>query len=181
MAASAEIIPLTGLGQFPTRRDKFVLAYAESASAIDFMVRTWGRAALVTLIGSYATGVTDDVAFGRALGVDVAAFGDAWLTDIGASKPVAQGPRPDPPGPLPPGWSAVPAGSVAPAPPSASLSSTPNLRAPIVPVATPGVAATDQGGAAGDGVAWLFALVAVVLAAAGIGLVLVRQRHRDPR
>ena len=104
-----ELIPLGGLsGQFPTRRDKFALAYAESASALDFMVRRYGRDSFVKLVQSYAGGVTDDAAFVAALGVDMAGFETAWLADIGADVPVAHGPKPDPVGPLPSGWSASP-------------------------------------------------------------------------
>ena len=81
------LIPLDGLiGQFPTTADRFFLAYAESVSAVDYMVRTYGKDALVALIRSYADGRTDDEAFKAALGVDITAFGDAWLADVGASS-----------------------------------------------------------------------------------------------
>jgi len=82
-------------------RDKFALAYAESASAIDFLVRTYGKDALVTLVHSYAGGVTDDAALMGALGVDMAGFNAAWLADLGAGTPLPRGPQPDPTGPLP--------------------------------------------------------------------------------
>ncbi len=37
------IIPLDGLaGQFPTTRDQFFLAYGESVSAVDYLVRKYG-------------------------------------------------------------------------------------------------------------------------------------------
>jgi hypothetical protein len=104
------IIPLEGLaGLFPTTRDRFSLAYAESVSAVDFLVRTYGEEALVRLITSYADGVTDDEAFQAALGMRMAAFDDAWMASIGATRPEPLGPRPAPPGPLPSGWSASPA------------------------------------------------------------------------
>jgi hypothetical protein len=107
---AGSIIPLEGLaGLFPTTRDRFSLAYAESASAIDFLVRTYGEEALVRLITSYADGVTDDEAFQAALGMRMAAFDDAWMASIGASRPAPYGPQPAPPGPLPSGWSASPA------------------------------------------------------------------------
>ena len=70
-ARDGSIIPLDGLtGEFPATGDRFSLAYAESVSAVDFMVRKYSKAALVSLIRSYATGVTDDEAFRAALGVD---------------------------------------------------------------------------------------------------------------
>jgi len=40
-------MPLTALdGQFPTTADRFSLAYAESVSALDYLIRTYGQAAL---------------------------------------------------------------------------------------------------------------------------------------
>ncbi len=105
---SAEIMPLRALvGRFPTTADRFSLAYDESVSAIDYLIRTHGQDALVSLIRSYADGVSDDVAFEAALGVNVAAFEAAWLADLGAEEPLAFGPRPAPPGPLPPDWTAA--------------------------------------------------------------------------
>jgi hypothetical protein len=45
------MIPLDGLvGQFPTTVDQFTLAYGESVSAVDFMIRKYGQPALVKLI-----------------------------------------------------------------------------------------------------------------------------------
>jgi hypothetical protein len=108
-ARDDSVIPLPGLsGQFPTNGDGFRLAYAESASAIDYFVRTHGQEALVALIGSYADGKTDDEAFRAAIGQDVEAFNAAWLTDLGATTPVRFGPQPAPLGPLPPGWVGAP-------------------------------------------------------------------------
>ena len=107
-ARSGAIMPLRALvGRFPTTADRFSLAYDESVSAIDFLIRTYGQDALVGLIRSYADGVSDDIAFERALGVNVAGFEAAWLADLGIEEPPAYGPRPAPPGPLPPGWSAA--------------------------------------------------------------------------
>lgn len=158
----ATIIPLTGLGQFPTTADKFVLAYAESVSAIDFLVRTHGRAALVSLIGSYASGVTDDDAFTSALGMDMSAFDDAWLADIDATRLEPAGPRPDPPGPLPAGWTTAPDPVPAGSPPSpagttcpgctspSALPSLPASASPGTPVRQPTAAtASDPAGPAG--------------------------------
>ena len=99
------IIPLDGLdGAFPTTRDRFFLAYAESVSAVDRIVRANGRDALVRLIRSYRAGVSDDDAFQAALGRTVAGFQADWLAELGATAPPKSGPRPAPAGPLPPGW-----------------------------------------------------------------------------
>ena len=54
--ADRDLAPLAGLsGGFPNG-DRFFLAYAESVSAVDYMVRTYGKPALVKLIRSYAKG-----------------------------------------------------------------------------------------------------------------------------
>lgn len=99
------IMPLAALdGQFPTTADRFSLAYAESVSALDYLIRTYGQAALVNLIHAWGGGVADDQAFHSALGVDVAGFQAGWLTAIGAPEPSPVGPKPAPPGPVPPGW-----------------------------------------------------------------------------
>ena len=94
-ARSGHLIPLDGLsGQFPNGND-FFLAYAESVAAVDFMIKTYGKDALVTLIRSYAGGRTDDEAFTDALGVDTAAFTAAWFKDVNAKPPTAYGPQPE--------------------------------------------------------------------------------------
>ena len=104
-ARSGTIIPLEGLvGAFPTTRDRFFLAYAESVSAVDDIVADHGQEALVGLIRSYADGVSDDEAFTAALGMDVASFEQSWLDGVGAQVPVRHGPQPAPGGPLPEGW-----------------------------------------------------------------------------
>lgn len=112
------LIPLDGLvGQFPTNTDGFYLAYAESVSAVEYLVRTHGQDPLVSLIRSYANGRTDDEAFSAALGVDMSAFGAAWLEDLGAAAPTRYGPQSAPPGPIPSAW-LVESGATA--PPAAS-------------------------------------------------------------
>jgi len=104
-AADGSIIPLDGLaGAFPTTEQRFFLAYAESVSAVDRIVRVNGRDALVKLIRSYHDGVSDDDAFKAALGRDVAGFEADWLAELGAKPPVRVGPKPAPVGPLPSGW-----------------------------------------------------------------------------
>lgn len=112
---SGDLMPLRALvGQFPSTADKFSLAYDEAVSAIDYMVRTYGREALVKLIRSYADGVSDDAAFSAALGVDTADFEAGWLADLGFPAPKPLGPQPPPVGPLPPGWNGIPVGTPGP-------------------------------------------------------------------
>jgi hypothetical protein len=163
---SGSVIPLDGLGgQFPTTRDQFFLAYGESVSAVDFLVRTHGKDALVSLVRSYADGVTDDEAFTAGIGQDVAAFQAAWLADLGARAPTAVGPQVGPAGPLPPGWAAQP-GAPAPGATGVPLASA----APGAPAVRP----------AGDGVPdlALAGLVVVGLAVLVVAFVGVRARRR---
>jgi hypothetical protein len=156
---SGDIIPLDGLtGQFPTTRDQFFLAYGESVSAVDYLVRTSGRDALVKLVRSYADGVTDDEAFTTGVGQDVASFQAAWLADLGAKAPSAVGPQPGPAGPLPAGWadaSGVPAASTTPG----------------------GGTASPASGGADDGlVPWLLLVLSVIVGAAILGVFFLRAR-----
>jgi hypothetical protein len=130
---SGSIIPLDGLaGAFPTTRERFFLAYAESVSAVDRIVRVNGPDALVKLIRSYADGVSDDEAFQAALGRDVAGFEADWLAELGARPPTRRGPVAAPAGPLPEGWSGPVAnpsfevtGSTPPTTPGAPIPSRP--------------------------------------------------------
>ncbi len=150
-ADDGTLIPLSGLtGQFPTARDAFYLAYAESVAAVDYLVRLHGQDALVELIRSYSLGRTDDEAFGDALGVDTAAFETAWFASVGATVPAKVGPRPDPTGPLPPDWTSsgptpTPTGSGQPSPSATPVPSGPaggeDDGAPLLPIALAALAA----------------------------------------
>jgi hypothetical protein len=156
-ARSGAIMPLRALvGRFPTTSDRFSLAYDESVSAIDFLIRTYGQDALVGLIRSYADGVSDDLAFERALGVNVAGFEAAWLADLGIEEPPAYGPRPAPPGPLPPGW-------------TAAVQPTPRPGASSPPLASPRPSGSN-GDLAEPVLIGVIAVIAVVLA---VGLFVV--------
>jgi len=154
-AGNRTLMPLNSLaGQFPTAGDRFGLAYAESVSAIDFMVTTYGKPALVSLIRSYADGRTDDQAFKDALGVDTSGFEAAWVQSIGATEPVAAGPRPAPTGALPPGWTS--GGAVG---------------------ATPAPSSGNPAPAAGSDAGWLTIVVAVIAIALVVGGVLLASRR----
>jgi hypothetical protein len=164
--------PLSGLtAQFPTRQEAFFLAYSESVAAVDFLVRRFGRDALVRLVRAYAGGVTDDEAFRAALGVDLAGFEAAWLADLGAPPPTRYGPQPAPPGPIPDDWRAGP-GSSPQAGPSAGIDgSGPSPTAP-----GPALPGDGAGADVGRGVA-VVGLVLLGLAAVGVGLALRRRRR----
>lgn len=166
-AADGTLMPLEGLsGAFPTASDRTVLAYAESVAAVDHIVRVHGRDALVKLIRSYATGVSDDEAFEAALGVDVAAFEAGWLDELGATPPVRHGPQPAPPGPVPPGWSGLPGPDPAP-----------------VATATPGTGTPGSPSSSGGDAppAWvLIGLVVVGTVAAALLVIRRRSALRGP-
>jgi hypothetical protein len=128
---------------------------------VDYLIRTHGQDAIVALIRSYAEGRTDDEAFSDALGVDMSAFGEAWLADLGAAAPTRYGPQPAPPGPIPDAWLAEP-GASAPAPSGDAA-------------ATAGPSSSSSPGTQGDDDATtllviLIAVAAVVLIVLGIAL-----------
>lgn len=121
------IMPLRALAaQFPTTQERFYLAYSESVAAVAFLVERYGRDAMVKLVRSYADGVSDDEAFSRALGVDLAGFEQAWLESIGAPTPSPFGPQPAPAGNVPADWrgAAATPGTVAGSSPSPGASAT---------------------------------------------------------
>jgi hypothetical protein len=163
--ANGTLIPLDGLtGQFPTSFDGFSLAYAESVSAVDYLIEAHDEAALVSLIRSYADGLTDDEAFTAALGMDMSAFGAAWLDSLGAAAPTRYGPQPAPPGPVPSAWLGEPGGG---GPPASSG------EAPSSPGASPG-----DGSATSDLSGPVLVVVLVVIVVAAIVVVSVRRRRR---
>jgi hypothetical protein len=168
-ADDGELIPLDGLtGQFPTG-DGFFLAYAESVSAVDHLMRTHGEDALVELISSYADGRTDDEAFQAAIGMDVAAFDAAWQAELGAAPPVRNGPQPAPAGPQPAGWGVAPASPAVPGatagPGEATAAASEAARPPT------GAPTEPSGGAVAIGI------IAGLLGLAAVGLIALRARR----
>ncbi len=174
-AVSADtLIPLDGLiGQFPTG-EGFFLAYAESVSAVDFMIRTYGSDALVAVVRSYKDGRTDAEAFQKGLGVDAAAFEAAWIADLGAKAPTRYGPQPAPAGPVPSAWLGE-GGAAAPTA-TAGAAALGTAAAPVGP-ASPLPAGGNGGGDA------TLAILAVlgVSAVAVVALVSWRSRRRAGR
>jgi hypothetical protein len=167
-ARNKTIMPLDGLiGAFPTTRDRFFLAYGESVSAVDWIVANKGRDALVQLIRSYHDGVSDDEAFTSAIGMDVAAFEQAWLDAYHAEVPPRLGPQPAPVGPLPEGWSG--AAPNATSRPGASPGTT---SAPGSPIGQPG------GAASGVNAPLLLAAAIVGVAILAVAVAYARSRRR---
>jgi hypothetical protein len=104
-AKSKTLMPLSALtGQFPTAQARFYLAYAESVSAVSYLVGKYGQPAFQKLMTAYRGGASDDEAFTAAFGVDTAAVNKAWLETNGITAPPSYGPQPAPTGPLPSGW-----------------------------------------------------------------------------
>ncbi len=166
---AGSLMPINALvGQFPTAGDRFGLGYAESASAVAFMVRKYGKPALVQLIRSYHEGRTDDEAFQAALGVDLAGFDAAWVADLGTTEQNALGPQPAPPGPVPPGWegSGVIPGTIPTAVPTSP------------PVASAAPSPIGPDGASGSPLAAV--IVVAIVALVIVGLVVVAMRRRRP-
>lgn len=143
------LIPLSALaGSYPRQGDRIPLAYAEGASAVDFLVRAHGEAAMVALVRAYADGVSDDRAFTSAIGRTFATFEQEWLADLGAEVPARYGPQPPPPGPLPPGWtSASPAPGPTQAPGAQTAGPAPAAPRTPAPTAGPGPEAANGAGA----------------------------------
>ena len=177
-AADGTLIPLDGLvGQFPTSADRFLQAYAESTGAVDYMVKTYGKDALVKLIRSYADGRTDDEAFKAALGVDASAFDAGWLASVNGKAPTKYGPQPGAPGPVPAGWSA---GSGA--APGATPGTGQGAAAPTTGASQP--TGASSGGTVGDdqGVeTWVIAFLAIVGGLVAVMIVALARQSRRSR
>jgi hypothetical protein len=172
-AANSSLMPLAAIGgQFPTSQDRFFLAYAESVSAVDYFIRTYGQPALVKLLQTYGTGASDDEAFQAATGADMAAFDRAWQSSTGVKALASYGPQPAPTGPLPPGWGPNGAsGGARVASPSAA------------PTAVASAAASGGGGASTGEPLIVVGIVAVVVLAAAVLVataVLLRRRASRP-
>ena len=146
---------------FPYDATRIFLAYAESVSAVDFMVRKYGQPAVSKLVQAYAKGATDDEAFKTGIGVDVAAFNTAWLAANGVTS-TKYGPQPAPTGPLPPGWNGSnPASTANPGPTStgaAAATATPGSTP--APGAASSTTADDQ---SAYSVAAMIALIGFIL------------------
>ncbi len=174
-AKSKTLTPLQGLiGQFPTTADEFYLAYAESVSAVDYLIRKYGQASFQKLVKTYSTGASDDEAFRTAFGLDTAAVNKGWLADNGITSSQTFGPQTAPVGPVPPGWTTSGGSQGGPgATPSAAGSTT-------------GTAGQGSGGhsAKGSGEAGLVLAAVLALGGAALlgvaGMLYARGRNAQP-
>jgi len=175
-AKSKTLAPLQGLiGQFPTTADEFYLAYAESVSAVDYMIRKYGQTTFQKLVKTYSTGASDDEAFTAAFGVDTAAVNKGWLADNGITSTPSFGPQAAPAGPVPPGWTT-----------SGGSQGGPSASQPAAG-SSAGTSGPGSGGGSGHGSGEAGLLIAAVLALGGIvllgvaGLTHARGRDAQPR
>ena len=87
-ARAGTLMPLEGLAaQFPTRPDRFGLAYAESSAAVDRLVARHGNESVLRLVRALRAGDSFDEAFEAATGEGFSAFEDDWLESLGAQRP----------------------------------------------------------------------------------------------
>jgi hypothetical protein len=95
-AARAGTLPslLALTDYFPLDSGRIYLVYAEAVAAADFLVRKYGRPSVAKLLQAFGKGATDDEAFTAALGVDVATFDKAFMTDNNATS-TKYGPKPE--------------------------------------------------------------------------------------
>ena len=175
-AKSKTLMPLQALtGQFPTTADRFYLAYAESVSAVDYLIRKYGQAPFQKLVKSYSTGRSDDEAFTAAFGVDTTAVNKGWLADNGITSSQTFGPQTAPGGPVPPGWTT-----------SGGSQGGPGATQPTAG-STAGTSGQGSGGQSGQGSGEAGLLIAAVLALGGVVLLGVaavahtRDRDAQPR
>jgi len=98
-AQEGELIPLTDLaeGFYPYHGERLDLAYAESYSAVHFLIEAHSQDSLVDLFPIYRSGQTTDDAFESVLGYDLGEFQSRWLDWLGTSMtfPATPTPLPD--------------------------------------------------------------------------------------
>lgn len=75
-------------GSFSEKSDKADLSYSESYSVVSFVLKTYGRAKMTSLLNSLQTGKTIDEALQQVYGMDTDGLEDAWRKAIDA-KPRA--------------------------------------------------------------------------------------------
>jgi hypothetical protein len=77
--ANEKLLSLKAIGgAFPVDPDEALLAYAQSHSAVTFLLGRYGRARINALLAAYREGVTHDDGLQRALGFDTAELDRQW-------------------------------------------------------------------------------------------------------
>jgi len=75
-------------GSFSEESDRATLSYSESYSVVNFLIQTYGRDEMTTLLTSLRNGATADEALQSVYGFDTDGLEDAWRTSIGAAPRV---------------------------------------------------------------------------------------------
>ena len=84
-AEAGELDRLRSLnGQFPYDPDGALLAYAQSLSAVQYIIDTYGETGLSKLIAVFRDGVSYDEAVERALGIGLDELDEAWRAAVPA-------------------------------------------------------------------------------------------------
>jgi MYXO-CTERM domain-containing protein len=147
-------------GNFPTDSSAANLAYAESYSMVDFILRHFGRDKLRALFEQFKQGRAYDDAFMQVFGVDTDGLENLWRKDIGAPERVITARPTETPGAFPTfslSTDTTPAATTATATPEAAAVVPTSAR----PVATPPIGpATPSPGLCG-GVFGLMGLMAL--------------------
>jgi hypothetical protein len=85
--SEGDYIPLTALtGSFGYDAEKVHLAYAESVSAVTYLVEAYGNANMAALFAAYRDGLPDQQAFKAAMGISLNDFEQDWLAWMGAPE-----------------------------------------------------------------------------------------------
>ena len=109
-------------GRFSAESNRADISYAEAYSVVNFMIKTYGRDKMTTLLLDLRDGQTMDAALQAVYGFDADGLEDAWRTSIGASAlPETHHPLLLPTPTVVPTF--VPVGA---APPAAAVVSTPH-------------------------------------------------------
>lgn len=82
------LMPLRSLSSFPADPAAANLAYGESWSVVDFIIRRYGKEKLAALLQEFKAGGYYDDVFMNVLGVDTDGLESAWRQDIGAKPRV---------------------------------------------------------------------------------------------
>ncbi len=121
-------------GSFGHKQAEVRLAYAESISALTFLLEAYGSEALADLLAEYAAGSNADLAMQNALGLSAAEFEAGWLRWMGVPEEMYPTPTP---------WPTM-AWLASPTPPPPPGTRTGNAATPTAPSAT-GIPLTENG------------------------------------
>ena len=81
------VIPLRRLtDRFPMDRDLMVLAYQESRSVVDYLLREHGRSAVIDILSRLRAGASVDAALTGAVGFHLDELEAAWREDLGRHR-----------------------------------------------------------------------------------------------